>query len=168
MAWKECNIEEMSFNPFTLLGNEWALVTAGTKEKYNTMTVSWGGVGVFWNKNVATIYIRPQRYTKEFVDSNDNFTVSFYNKEYKSALGLCGRVSGRDVDKVKETGLTPVFQEDAPYFEEAKLVLVCRKLYHMDMAKGSFDAPEYDGKIYPEKDYHIMYVAEIEKVLVNE
>ena len=94
MAFKEVKAEELQFNPFTKIGKEWMLITAGTEEKYNTMTASWGGVGVIWGKDVVTAYIRPQRYTKEFVDANDTFTISFFPEGYKKALSLCG--SGGD------------------------------------------------------------------------
>lgn len=99
MSFKEVKMEELNFNPFTKIGTEWMLITAGDEKKFNTMTASWGGVGIMWNKNVVTTYIRPQRYTKEFVDANEYFTVSFYDKEYKKALNICGTRSGRDCDK---------------------------------------------------------------------
>ena len=95
MAFKEVKAEDLQWNPFTKIGKEWLLITAGTEEKINTMTASWGGVGVIWGKNAVTTYIRPQRYTKEFVDHNDTFTISFYSEAYRKALSLCGSVSGR-------------------------------------------------------------------------
>lgn len=92
------------------------------------MTVSWGSMGELWGKDSVTVYIRPQRYTEEFMNSNDHFTLSFYPLDKKQAIhGICGSKSGRDVDKVKECNLTPNFDENAPYFEEAQLVLVCKK-----------------------------------------
>lgn len=109
MAFKEVDIKSLTFNPFTKIGSEWMLITAGDQSGYNTMTASWGGLGVLWGKNVATCYIRPQRYTKKFVDANDTFTLSFYGPEHKQALSICGSKSGRDCDKVKEAGLTPYF-----------------------------------------------------------
>ena len=168
MAFKEVKAEELQFNPFTKIGKEWMLITAGTEEKYNTMTASWGGVGVIWGKDVVTAYIRPQRYTKEFVDANDTFTISFFPEGYKKALSLCGSVSGRDRAKISEAGLTACFVDGAPAFEEASLVFVCKKMYHGDLFPENFDAPENDEKWYPEKDYHTMYIGEILKVLVKE
>ena len=91
MSFKEIKAEDLQFNPFTRIGSDWMLITAGDEKKFNTMTASWGGAGVFWGKNVVTCYIRPQRYTKEFVDANDTFTLSFYGPECKNALNLCGR-----------------------------------------------------------------------------
>ncbi|KOF58019.1 MULTISPECIES: flavin reductase [Clostridium] len=163
--FKEVEIKELQFNPFTKIGNEWMLITAGTKEKFNTMTASWGGLGVFWGVNTVTVYIRPQRYTKKFVDTNDTFTIAFFDEKYKKALGLCGSVSGRDTDKVKEAGLTPYFVDDTAAFEEASMIMVCKKLYHHTMSPEDFDAKENDAKIYKDKDYHTIYIAEIKKVL---
>ena len=126
MSFQEINVREFSMKPFKMIGDQWMLVTAGDQIKYNTMTASWGGIGVMWGKNVAVTVIRPQRYTKEFVESHDCFTLSFYPEEYKKALSLCGSKSGREIDKAEETGLIPVFDQAAPYFEQASLVLVCK------------------------------------------
>lgn len=131
------------------------------------MTASWGGVGVLWGKNVVTTYIRPQRYTKEFVDAQDVFTITFFGENYRKALALCGKVSGRDADKIKEAGLTPYFVDGTTAFEEAEMVLVCRKLYADEIKSEKFIATENDERWYPEKDYHTMYIAEITKVLVK-
>ena len=168
MGFKEINIEELQFNPFTKIGTEWMLITAGDEQTHNTMTASWGGVGVLWKKNVVTAYIRPQRYTKQFVDNNETFTLSFYDEKYKDALTLLGRKSGRDCDKEKEAGLTPYYVDGTTAFEEANMILVCRKQYHQDLAPEHFDVKENDEACYPNKDYHTMYIAEIEKVLVRE
>ena len=101
MAFQEVKIEDLSFNPFTKIGKEWLLITAGNEESYNTMTASWGGVGVMWGKNVVSVYIRPQRYTKEFVDHNDLFTIAFFGENYRPALAYCGKISGRDGEKCR-------------------------------------------------------------------
>lgn len=169
MAFKEVKIEDLSFNPFTKISKEWMLITAGDETKSNTMTASWGGVGIMWNKNVVTAYIRPQRYTKEFVDNNECFTLSFLPVEFRNALTVCGRVSGKDVeDKWAEAGLHPYFTDGTTAVEEADLVFVCRKLYAQEMKAECFIDEECDTKCYPNKDYHIMYMAEIQKVLVRE
>lgn len=167
MSFKEVKIEDLEFNPFTKIGKEWMLITAGNEEKCNTMTASWGGVGIMWGKSVVTAYIRPQRYTKEFVDAEDTFTISFYKEEYRKALNVCGSVSGRDADKIKDAGLTPYYVDGTAAFEEAEMIFVCKKLYHQDMAPEHFDEKENDTKWYPEKDYHTMYIGEITKVLVK-
>lgn len=163
----EINPSELNENMFNAIGKDWMLVTAGNEEKFNTMTISWGGAGILWNKPVVFTFIRPQRYTYEFLENNEYYTMSSYPDEFKAALKLCGTVSGRDTDKAKETGLTPVFTEKAPYFEQAKLVLVCKKLYAQDLNEQSIIVDSLKGN-YNGDDYHRMYVSEIVKVLVNE
>ncbi|WP_302496012.1 flavin reductase family protein [uncultured Flavonifractor sp.] len=152
-------------NVFSLIGDQWMLITAGTKDQCNTMTASWGGLGVLWGKPVATVYIRPQRYTLEFVEREDTFTLCFFGEGYRKALALCGSKSGRDMDKVKECGFTVATAEGAPYFEEADLVLVCKKSYWQDMDPTHFLDGEIDSKWYPEKDYHRIFIGEILEVL---
>lgn len=169
MSFKKENIENLMINPMQLIGKEWLLVTAGNKEDgYNTMTASWGGLGVIWNKNVATVYIRPQRYTKKFIDNADTFTLTVFDEDYRQVLGYLGRVSGRDEDKIKKSGLTPVFDQKTTYFDEAKLVLICKKLYHAPIIPEGFVVSDLDEKNYPNKDYHEMYIGEIIDVLVKE
>lgn len=153
-------------NVFSLIGEQWMLITAGTKERCNTMTASWGGLGVLWGKHVATVYIRPQRYTYEFVEKSDCFTLAFFGPEYREALGLCGSKSGRDVDKIAACGFTVAEGVcGAPYFEQAELVLVCKKAYWQDMDPAHFLDPEVDGKHYPGRDYHRIYIGEIVEAL---
>lgn len=158
----------LTVNPFTLIGDQWMLITAGTPEHCNTMTASWGGVGVMWAEPSATCYIRPQRYTKEFIDKEELFSVSFLKDGHRDALKLCGSVSGRDHDKIKEAGLTPVFIDGVPAFEEADTILICRKMYRTSMNPADFIDKGADSKFYPEKDYHDMYIAEIVKAVVAE
>jgi flavin reductase (DIM6/NTAB) family NADH-FMN oxidoreductase RutF len=168
MSFKEINVDELLFNPFKKIGKEWMLISAGDNEKFNTMTASWGGLGIMWGKNVATTYIRPQRYTKEFVDANETFTISFYDEAYKKALNICGTVSGRDTNKIEQAGLTPYFIDGTVAFCEANMILICKKQYHCEMSPDNFDDKENDNKWYPAKDYHTMYISEIIKVLVKE
>lgn len=158
----------LTVNPFTLIGDQWMLITAGTPEHCNTMTASWGGIGVMWAEPSATCYIRPQRYTKEFIDKEELFSVSFFKDGHRDALKLCGSVSGRDHDKIKEAGLTPVFIDGVPAFEEADTILICRKMYRTSMNPADFIDKDADSKFYPEKDYHDMYIAEIVKAVVAE
>lgn len=159
------DIKELKMNPFTEIGEDWALVSAGGREKANTMTVSWGGVGVLWGKNVVFAFIRESRYTKEFIDSGETFSLSFLSGEYRNALALCGSKSGRDIDKWKETGLTPVIDEGTVYPKEAKCAFLCRKIAAVPVEKESFldkgIAPEWYGS----GDFHTMYVGEIIKVI---
>lgn len=167
MAFKEIDVKELEMKPFKMIGQEWLLITAGDETGYNTMTASWGNLGIMWNKNIATVYIRPQRYTKQFVDSNDLFTISFYDSDMKDALRLCGTKSGRDCDKVKEAGLEPVFEDSTTYFKQAKLVLVCKKLY-CDVIRPDKFVGDDGERWYPEKDYHYIYMAEVVKALKSE
>ena len=111
-AFKEINPKEIVESPFKLIGDDWALVTAGDREKFNTMTISWGGVGIMWGKPVVFTFIRPQRYTFAFMENGDRYTMSFFDEKYRDALKFCGSKSGKDYDKVKETGLTPAFTEN--------------------------------------------------------
>lgn len=167
--FKEIDITHLNENVVDLFKNRWALVTAGDKDALNTMTVSWGAVGELWGKDMATLYIRPQRYTEEFLNKNDYLTVSFYPEDMKKQIhGVCGSKSGRDVDKVKECNLTPVFDEKAPYFNEAQIVLVCKKVAKSRFNPDEFLDGEIDEKWYPQNDYHFIYYAEIEKVLVKD
>lgn len=160
----EVNPLELSCNPFQMIGKDWALVTAGDETGYNTMTVSWGNMGIMWNKNIVTVFIRPQRYTKEFLDRFDNFTLSFYEESSREALKLCGSKSGRDLDKIKAAGLTPVHENGTTYFKEARLVLECRKIYLDKIRPEGFLDPSIQ-KNYLENDYHLIYMGEITRVL---
>ena len=127
------------------------------------------GIGVLWGKNVATVYIRPQRHTKEFVDAGDTFTISFFGGGHMKELGYLGKVSGKDVpDKIEQSGLHLTEVDGQPGFEEATQVLVCKKLYHDEIKPENFYEPEEDERWYPEKDYHTMYIAEIRECWVRE
>lgn len=158
----------LTLNPFQAIGSQWMLVTAGTAEKCNTMTASWGGLGIMWGRTVATAYIRPQRYTKEFMDREEYFTLSFLPENRRADLSYCGTVSGRDEDKIAHCGFTVERSAcGAPYFAEAELVLVCRKLYRQSMTPDSFLDSSLDSRWYPDKDYHDMYIAEIVEAYQN-
>lgn len=158
---------EISENTFQLIGRDWMLVTAGNLDSYNTMTASWGGFGHLWNRDVCWCVIRPQRYTYKFIEAADRFTLSFFLKEHRDALKFCGTKSGRDYDKAAETGLTPFATESgAVAFEEAKLVLECRKDYIHDLDPNGFLDPRIHSE-YPDKDYHRMYLGEIERCMIR-
>ena len=167
MAFKDVDLSELSFNPFEKIGSEWALVTAGDERGYNTMTVSWGTLGVLWGKDVATVFIRPERYTKQFVDVADSFTLSFFGPDHKRALSVLGSKSGRDGDKVAEVGFVPAFVDGTTTFEQADLVLVCRKLYADDIRPERLLDASIDEACYPEHDYHTMYVGEVTRALAR-
>lgn len=165
MNFKEIKPEELQKNPFTMIGKEWLLVTAEKEGKVNAMTASWGGVGVMWGKNVAFIVIRPQRYTKEFIDAADTVSLSVLGEEHRKTLGYLGSVSGRDEDKITKSGLRVSHIDGTPYFEEANTVIIGRKLYAQEYRPECFIDKAADEKWYPGKDYHTMYILEIEKVL---
>lgn len=165
--FKKVDPKTLDFNVFSAIGDQWMLITAGTAETCNTMTASWGGLGVLWGKPMATAYIRPQRYTKQFVDESEYFTLSFFSEQYRKALSLCGTKSGRDIDKVKECGFTVCSGEGgAPYFEQADLVLVCRKRMAMPMDPAAM--PEDVKEKWYDGDYHTIYWGEIVEALVKE
>jgi len=170
---KEIDVSQLQINPMTMIAKEWMLVTAGSEEMgYNTMTASWGHMGSIWGhgggRPTVTVFIRPQRYTKAFVDREELFTLTFFPQEYQKALAYLGSHSGRDEDKVAKVGLTPVFADGTTYFAEAKLTLICRKLYQAPIVEEGFIDRSIIHENYPERDYHDMYVAEIVKVLVQE
>ena len=153
-------------NAFKLIGDEWMLVTAGTEDKFNTMTASWGGVGILWNKPVAFLFIRPERYTHGFLEENERVTLSFYGEEYRKALQICGTKSGRDTDKVKECGITPLkLESGAMTFAESRMTLDCRKLFKTEMTEANFIDREILDKQYgAHGGMHTVYVVEIEEV----
>lgn len=155
----------LSDNPFTLIGQDWMAVTAAFNGRVNTMTVSWGGLGILWGLPVATIYIRPQRYTREFLDGSGSFSLSVFEEPQRPTLSYFGSASGRDVDKIAVSGLTVAYSGETPYFAEARLVLLCRKLYRQAMAPENFVDPVLSRQWCSEGDYHIMYVGAVEKIL---
>jgi flavin reductase (DIM6/NTAB) family NADH-FMN oxidoreductase RutF len=157
--------EDLNDNVFKLLNKDWMLITAGEPEHYNTMTASWGGFGILWNRPICFCVIRPQRYTYEFMEQAENFTLSFFGDGYRSALNLCGSRSGRDVNKAEAAGLTPVagVLPQTTQFNESRLVIACRKIYFQDLDPSHFLDPSIDDN-YPQKDYHRMYLGEIKHV----
>lgn len=166
-SFKEIKAKELNLDSFELK-TKWMLVTAEKAGKVNTMTASWGGFGIMWGKEVVFVVIRPQRYTKEFVDASESFSLTFFDNSYKKQLGYLGKISGRDEDKIKETGLTVINGVDAPYFDEAETVIVAKKLYAQPMGEEFFIEKGIIEDWYPNKDLHILYVAEVTKILVKE
>ncbi|MDD3420369.1 MAG: flavin reductase family protein [Candidatus Gastranaerophilales bacterium] len=162
--FKEIKANEIDENTFKLIGSDWMLVTAEKEGKVNTMTASWGGFGVMWGKNVSYIVVRPQRFTKEFIDSNDSFTLSFFDEKYRKELAYLGSVSGRDEDKITKSGLKITEIEGFPAFKDAKLVIACKKLFAQPFEEGSFIDKESLDKWYPDKDLHTLYISEITNV----
>ena len=162
---KEIPVQELKLDPLMIV-REWMLITAGTKERgYNTMTASGGHLGSIWGggkcRPSAVVYVRPQRYTKEFMDREELFTLSFFPEGYRDRLGYLGTHSGRDGDKIAEAGLTPVFSDGYTGFAEARLTLLCRKLYQGRLQESGFADRRIIEDNYPEKDFHEMYIGEI-------
>lgn len=162
---KEIKVQDFNENVFNMIGNDWLLITAEKDGKVNTMTASWGGAGVLWNKKVAYIFIRPQRYTKEFVGGSAKLSLSVLPEKYRKELTYLGRVSGRDEDKIQKAGLTIEHYEGVPGFKESRITFVCRKLYGQYLEEGCFIDKDLMENCYPQKDYHMMYVVEIEKII---
>ena len=162
MKFEKIDITKENINPFQRIGQDWMLISAEREGKVNTMTASWGMMGVFWGKNVVTVGIRPQRFTKEFVDAGEFFSLTFFDGERKEEMGYLGKVSGRDEDKISKVGFHVVkTDEEQPTFEEGKMVFVCKKLMETQLNPEEFIDPEVDGRWYPQKDYHHMYTAEV-------
>ena len=163
---QELAIKDLTENFFEAIGKEWMLVTSGSKEKFNTMTASWGGIGFLWNKAVAFIFIRPERYTYEFIEKNDMLTLSFLGSGNRSIYNICGSKSGRDTDKIKESGLLPLTTPDGNVtFEQARLTLECRKLYGQLLSPEHFIDKSLPDKWYgAQGNFHKVYVVEILKV----
>ena len=164
--FKEITAKEIKRNLINAIANEWMLISAGDENAHNMMTASWGFLGEMWGQDTAIAMIRPQRYTMEFVDKNDYYALSFYG-DNKAIHKICGSMSGRDVNKTELTGLTPVFANNTVYFEEANLVIICKKQYVQEMDENCFIDQE-PLRWYPNKDYHKMVFGKIEKVLVKE
>ncbi|MBR7071134.1 MAG: flavin reductase [Clostridia bacterium] len=164
---KECAVNTIRENWIRAIADEWMLIAAGTAEGYNMMTASWGFAGEIWGEDSVLILVRPQRYTMEFLENNDTFTLSFYG-ENRAVHAVCGSKSGRDVDKTAETGLTPVFTDSSVYFAEARLVLQCRKQYMDHIRPESFLMSENLKKWYPNEDYHTVIVGKIERAWIKQ
>jgi len=149
-------------NMFTAIDKEWMLITAGTAESFNTMTASWGTTGILWHKTIAICFVRPQRYTFEFIEKSSLYTLTFFEPRDKHILDHCGTTSGRDTDKIKDTGLIPVVSSNGGiYYEQARLVLECKILYKDTLKEDNFLVKELIGKNYPGKDFHTFYIGEI-------
>ena len=180
----EVDYRTLSLNPMTMFGEEWAALTAGNAERgYNSMCIAWGHLGAIWEdklsddrkrRNVrlptAIVYVRPQRYTKEFMDREEYFTISFLGENNRKPVAYLGAHSGRDEDKIANAGVTPVFVDEYEtcYLAEARLVFVCRKLYAEELTDAGFvDRQIIEGN-YPERDLHTQYIGEIVRVLARD
>lgn len=163
MAFEKISVDSLSINPVRMFSDGWALLSVNDGEKFNSMTVSWGAVGELWGKDIAICFVRPQRYTYEFMENNEYFSLSFFDS-HKKELGVFGHKSGRDCDKYEETGLTPVVDGEFEYCAEAEYVFLCRKIAFQDMSPDGFLDKSIED-CYPAHDYHRTYVGEIVSVL---
>jgi Conserved protein/domain typically associated with flavoprotein oxygenases, DIM6/NTAB family len=167
MAFAEISPKKMSGNVFKTIGDGWMLITAGNAEKCNTMTASWGGLGVLWQSEVSIIFVRHSRYTFQYVEKEDYYSLCFFDEEYREKLDYLGNTSGRDEDKIAKSGLTKAYHRGVPYFEEAKWVFICKKLYSDDLGPDKFIEKSID-EMYQDHDYHRMYIGRIETALKKE
>lgn len=156
----------MEFNTeiFGLFKKRWGLVTVGDEKKFNTMTVSWGGLGTIWGRPVATVYVRTSRYTHEFMDNYEYFTVSFYSDDKKKILGVLGSKSGRDIDKMHDSGLTPVKAGESMTFKEAQTTIVCKKLFKQRVELSNIPQDIVE-QYYSTDAPHDMYIGEVVAII---
>lgn len=163
------DLKNFNLAPLYKLDQEWALLTSGTKDKFNTMTISWGGFGTIWNKPVVTVYVKPNRYTYEFMENNEYFTISFYDEEYKKDLGILGSKSGKKKDKVSLTKLTPDFLNKGISFKESKLTIICKKIYFQDLEISNIDCKSISkselDRFYKNEPMHRMYIGEVVEII---
>lgn len=164
--FKEITIQEYQNNIFQKIGKDWMLVSAEAGNACNAMTASWGGMGILWNKPVAFIFIRPQRFTNSLLAQASHFALSFYPENMRDMLSYMGKASGKEEDKITKSGLH-IIKDHAPYFAEANEVLICRKLFAQELDPECILDASVDKQNYPLKDYHILYIGEIEKILVK-
>jgi flavin reductase (DIM6/NTAB) family NADH-FMN oxidoreductase RutF len=167
---QEITTQNFQSKIFELWDKTWLLLTSGdfSTGDFNSMVVAWGGFGIMWNKPMAMVVVRPTRHTFSFINSFETFSLCVFPEQYRSALNLLGTKSGRDGDKIKESGLTPIASSSiaAPVFREAELVLECRKIYWDDLDPQHFLDPGIE-KNYTKKDYHRMVMGEVIKIFGN-
>lgn len=157
-------MQSLNLDIFKAYNSDWALLTAGTLSDFNTMTISWGGMGTLWNKSVATVYVRPCRHTYGYMEENEYFTVSFFPQSYKPDLRTLGTLSGRDGDKVAKTALQPVAAGNSVSFAQASCTLVCKKIYAQDMDPSAIPA-DILKSMYGEETPHKIYIGEVLEIL---
>lgn len=163
----EISAAELEGNYFKRIGQDWMLIAAEKEGKVNAMTASWGGVGVYWNKPCAYTVVRPQRYTKGFIDHAGAFSLTFFPEGFRDELNLMGTKSGRELDKVKACGFDVLYADGVPYFAQADTAIICKPLVAQAMEESALLHPELSQSVYPNKDFHILYISEITKILVR-
>jgi flavin reductase (DIM6/NTAB) family NADH-FMN oxidoreductase RutF len=166
LQFKQIKPSEIPFPVFELK-NKWMLITAEKGGKVNTMTASWGGFGIMWNKEVAFVVIRPQRYTLEFVEQSDSMSLCFFDTSFKKTLNYLGSVSGRDENKIEKSNLKISYKNNIPYFEEAETVIFAKKLFVQPMKEDGFIEKRLIENWYPAKDFHHLYIAGISEIITK-
>lgn len=167
--FKVINPSELCENTFNLIGDEWMLIGAAKPDgTFNMMTASWGMMGIMWGKPAINCLVRNTRYTFEFTEASDRAAFSFFGDDCRAQLGRLGSKSGREIDKMNDSGLTPIVEDGAVWFSEARLVLIGRKLYAHDVTPAEFKVPDLCESVYPRRDYHRIYTFEIEKILIKD
>ena len=159
---------QLSKDAITLIGKDWMLISASKDGVANTMTAAWGGLGYLWNKPVAFLFIRPQRYTKEFVEASDALSLTFFDEEHREALRYLGRVSGKDEDKIKKVNFHTKWHNEIPYFEEATITIFATKLYKQEIDPACFIDQKIIDERYPLRDFHTVYVVEIDEIYARD
>lgn len=160
--------DDFHYSAVKLIHRDWLQISAKSDGRVNTMTASWGGMGQMWEKDAAFIFIRPQRFTKTLIDKTNNLTLQVLPETMRKTNGYFGRVSGFDEDKIKQSGVTVLKQDNHIYFEESDVVMFCKKLFAQELLEQSFIDKDLVSKWYPENDFHTMYVVAIEKIMVSE
>ncbi|MBR1741224.1 MAG: flavin reductase [Lachnospiraceae bacterium] len=160
-SFQPFDFEQLEINPFQMIGKDWMLVTAGNEEKANTMTASWGGMGVMWGKNVVFVFIRESRYTKEFIEREQKFSLSFPDGKYRREMKFLGAVSGRTEDKISEAGVHLGYMDGVPYIDEGRMIFVCQCLSKTEIKEEDYLDDSIGRSFYADGDYHTMYIAEI-------
>ena len=161
MSFKELDIKEYEFSPVKAIGDNWGILTGTDGDGFNSMTVSWGSVGVLWSKPCVFVFVRPGRYTYKFMEQGEYFSLAIMPEGIHSEMAVFGSKSGRDIDKYEASGFTPLKEKGVYFPKEAETVFICKKIAAGDIAPSWFIDPEIDPKNYPKKDYHRMYVGEI-------
>lgn len=164
--FEKVKADSLDVSPFRMIGREWMLITAQKDGKVNTMTASWGGLGVFCGSDVAFIVVRESRYTKEFLDAADAFSLSFLeHQQYEKELSYLGSVSGRDEEKIGKAGLEILYQDGVPFIGQAERVILCRKMFRQRMEPDNFEQRELLKTYYPKGDYHFLYIGAVREIL---
>ena len=167
-SFQDMSLDYFECNPFNTIGQDWFAITAKKGDKVNAMTAGWGGMGAMWGKSCVFVVVRKSRYTKEFMDASDRFSITFFpDKKGKGLLKYLGSVSGRDEDKLSVARVGVDYYEDVPYIDAGKIVLICRKMFCAPLEKSGFLDAEIDPKWYADGDYHDLYIAEVERFMAR-